>query len=523
MHSSLLDITRRLLVLFVLLSSPAMALQADLELLPSGGTAGDHYGTSVATDGSVLLVGAPEASMAGRAYVHRIGTGAQLMELIAGDGVAGDRFGAAVAIDAGLAIVGAPSASTAGAGAGAVYVFDAATGTQLHKLAPADGGAEDRFGGAVAIAQGRILVGATGSDGAGPDAGAAYVFDALSGVELHKLVPSDASFLGTFGGAVDLDGDRCLVGAHAADSSTLFSGAAYVFDAGTGAQLHKLAPQLAVAWAGFGCSVAIDGATIVVGAKDEGPKGKHSGAAYVFDVLSGQQTAKLFPSDGTVFDRFGTAVDVSGERVLVGAPDDAPGGTAYLYSAATGSLDATLSAAAGAAGDELGAAVAMGPGFVLLGAPGADALGSSAGAAYVFAGGAQVNPLVGCQVNLGLLAHVDGLPIPGQPVRMLLADGQPGATAGLLGLSTQVHPGLPGCGQLIPGAGELLLDGAPGSLLPLVPVPLTGASTVVDIAVPPQTGLIGLTVHVQAALLAPATAEPVRLTSALSYRIGGLD
>ena len=504
----------------------ALALQVteDLTLLAPDGQADDRFGAALAGSGALLLVGAPGADdlgqASGSAYVLVADTGAQVHELHAADGAAGDGFGATVALDGGLALVGAPSADVAGADSGAVYVFDAGTGAQLHKLVPADAATGDLFGGAVALADGLIVVGAIAADGVGPDAGAAYLFDAATGAQLHKLVPGDASFLGGFGGAVDLDDGRVAVGAKTADTSTMFSGAAYLFDAATGAQTHKLQPQLAVAWAGFGCDVAIDDATVVVGAKDEGPHGKHSGAAYLFDAGSGQQAAKLFPADGTVFDRFGTTVAAGGGLVVVGAPDDAGGGSAYLYDAQGGLLTKLLASGA-ASGDDLGAAMAVDGGLVALGAPGTDDLGSASGAVLLFAGGASVVPMSGCLPNAGTLVHAGGLPVPGQGLTFILADGQPGASVALLALATAAAPGWPACGLPLGQAGELLVDPSPGSLLPLQTTAYTGVPAVVQVPVPALSGLAGLPVYAQAAFLAAGTAEPLRLSGGLMLTLGG--
>ena len=451
----------------------ALALQVteDLTLLAPDGQADDRFGAALAGSGALLLVGAPGADdlgqASGSAYVLVADTGAQVHELHAADGAAGDGFGATVALDGGLALVGAPSADVAGADSGAVYVFDAGTGAQLHKLVPADAATGDLFGGAVALADGLIVVGAIAADGVGPDAGAAYLFDAA-----------------------------------------------------TGAQTHKLQPQLAVAWAGFGCDVAIDDATVVVGAKDEGPHGKHSGAAYLFDAGSGQQAAKLFPADGTVFDRFGTTVAAGDGLVVVGAPDDAGGGSAYLYDAQGGLLTKLLASGA-ASGDDLGAALAVDGGLVALGAPGTDDLGSASGAVLLFAGGASVVPMSGCLPNAGTLVHAGGLPVPGQGLTFILADGQPGASVALLALATAAAPGWPACGLPLGQAGELLVDPSPGSLLPLQTTAYTGVPAVVQVPVPALSGLAGLPVYAQAAFLAAGTAEPLRLSGGLMLTLGG--
>ena len=75
----------------------------------------------------------------------------------------------------------------------------------------------------------------------------------------------------------------------------------------------------------FGCSVAISGETVVVGAPfDDGAGGSDQGSAYVF-VRSGgvwSQQQKLLASDAAAGDQFGNSVAISGETVVVGAASD---------------------------------------------------------------------------------------------------------------------------------------------------------------------------------------------------------
>ena len=87
-------------------------------------------------------------------------------------------------------------------------------------------------------------------------------------------------------------------------------------------QQQKLVASDAAGVDRFGFSVAISGETVVVGAPDDDDAaGSRQGSAYVF-VRSGgvwSQQQKLLASDGAEEDRFGTSVAISGETVVVGA------------------------------------------------------------------------------------------------------------------------------------------------------------------------------------------------------------
>jgi len=91
----------------------------------------------------------------------------------------------------------------------------------------------DNFGAAVAFYENHILIGAPGDDGIAQDAGMAYLFDATTG-ELTRKFAIAGSFEGDrFGHAVAIDDGRYLIGAPYAVSpitAATRASAAYVFD-----------------------------------------------------------------------------------------------------------------------------------------------------------------------------------------------------------------------------------------------------------------------------------------------------
>ncbi len=107
-----------------------------------------------------------------------------------------------------------------------------------------------------------------------------------------------------------------------------------------GDQLAKLLADDGASGDQFGWSVAIspDGIGAIVGAYLDDDNGTNSGSAYLFDTTTGRQIAKLLPNDGAAEDFFGTSVAISGATAIVGAyGDDDNGnfsGSAYLFDAA---------------------------------------------------------------------------------------------------------------------------------------------------------------------------------------------
>jgi hypothetical protein len=100
------------------------------------------------------------------------------------------------------------------------------------------------------------------------------------------------------------------------------------------------------------------------------------------------EVAKLFPADGATADRFGEALAVSGERIVIGAPtDDWRNGSVYVFEpeGTDGYAEvARLSASDGDANDWFGEAVAVSGDRIVVGARYDDDQGTESGSAYVF-------------------------------------------------------------------------------------------------------------------------------------------
>ncbi|MCK4872872.1 MAG: FG-GAP repeat protein [Phycisphaerales bacterium] len=378
----------------VLSTAPAHADLGDqlFKLLPSDGAAWDEFGISVGTSGSTTIVGAYQdddnGEKSGSAYFFDTTTGQQLAKLLPSDGAAHDLFGHSVTISGTTAIVGAPGDNDNGAGSGSAYLFDATTGQQIFKLLPSDGAAGDSFGCSVAISGTTAVVGAPNDDDNGDNSGSAYLFDTITGQQLFKLLPSDGAERDWFGCSVAISGAIAIVAAPNDDDNGGDSGSAYLFDTATGQQITKLLPSDGAAYDYFGCSVAISGTTAIVGAHYDDDSGGDSGSAYLFDTATGQQIAKLLPSDGAEEDRFGWSVAISDTTAIVGAHygDNSRyrSGSAYLFDTTTGQQIGKLLASDGAAFDEFGCSVAISGTIAIVGARWDDDNGGGSGSAYLF-------------------------------------------------------------------------------------------------------------------------------------------
>lgn len=390
--------TFRMLTAILAISSLAMvtpvsgASNEDLKFQATDGASGDQFGISVAMDNGVAAVGAPGAddngTDSGTAYLFDIATGAEQVKLTATDGAAGDEFGSAVALSDGIVAVGAPGKADNGTGSGAAYLFDAATGAQITKLLPVDGAEGDAFGTSVAIDAGIVAVGAMFEDGFAEDGGAVYLFDATTGTQLDKLQP-DQDGNRNFGVSIAMDDDIVAVGArmHFDLEEGFTLGAVYLFEASTGTQRHRLESSNNTWTDFFGDTVDIDDGIVAVGAWAKSIFFDHSGAAYLFDAVSGSQLAYIVPDDGHDRDHFGTSISISNGTVAIGADEDDDSawsaGSAYLYDT-TGAFIEKLLISDGAAFDRFGSSIATSGGTVVCGAIGSGGSGTQTGYVGVF-------------------------------------------------------------------------------------------------------------------------------------------
>ncbi len=97
------------------------------------------------------------------------------------------------------------------------------------------------------------------------------------------------------------------------------SGATYLFDATTGQQLHKLLPSASADFDAFGYSVAIDDSALAVGVWREDYAASNSGLAQLFDPITGRRIATLLPSDNDEEDHFANAIAIDQGTIAASA------------------------------------------------------------------------------------------------------------------------------------------------------------------------------------------------------------
>jgi len=312
----------------------------------------------------------------------------EIHKLIPSDAARNDSAGRHVAMHDGFVVVSVLGDDDNGSNSGAAVVFNAQTGIELHKLLAPDGSAGDGFSWSIATHSGVVVIGASSDDDNGDSSGSAYVFDAETGGFLFKLVAPDGAAQDFFGTSVATDGQYILVGAPQDDPGGMNAGSVYVFDVTTGVYLRKLTAFDGASEDRFGSSVAIDEGSAVIGSPRDDDAGSSSGSAYVYDASTGAFITKLNAADAAGSDEFGTSVGVRDGVVCVGSPFDDDGGSdsgsAYLLDASNGAQLRKLAPADPASDDSFGYCVAISGSDVVVGAAWDDDTVTASGSAYLF-------------------------------------------------------------------------------------------------------------------------------------------
>ncbi len=395
----------KILTLCVLLVAPLGGLAAnpnsETKLLPNDTDFFQQFGFAVALSQDTAVIGVPSDGInSGAAYIFARSGGvwSQQAKLLADDTPAARQFGFSVAINADTVVVGAPNDS--GVGAAYVFVRSGASWMQQAKLVLPDPIGNDQFGTAVTIEGDTLAVGAVGTGQFFYYEGAVYVYARSAGTWTQQArLSSDVPGPGNeFGFSLALNNGTLAVGSPFDDDLFLAdAGAVYIF-AGSGT-VWNLQAQLTASGAAsddrLGWSVALNGNTLVAGAPRNLFSADVPGSACVF-VRNGadwSEQARLAASDGTLDDGFGSAVGVAGDTAVIGSPFDssfaARGGSIYLFerSGVAWNQSAELAANDIGADYRFGISVAADGTTIMVGAPLAGDLNVGQfqnGAAYVY-------------------------------------------------------------------------------------------------------------------------------------------
>ena len=375
----------------------------EVKILPSDGSVGDEFGSSVSICGDYVIAGAnKDDNSKGSAYIFKKdGTNwVEEQKLTASDGAADDRFGSAVSIWGEYAIIGAAFNDVSGEDEGSAYIYkrDGTNWVEEQKLTASDGAEYDCFGGSVSISENYAIVGASWDDDNGGSSGSAYIFrrNGTSWIEEQKLTASDGGEYNYFGESVSISGDFVIVGADRDDDNGQRSGSAYIFKRnGTNwVEEQKLTASDGAAFDRFGGSVSISEDYVIVGASEDD---NSKGSAYIFkrDGTNWVEEQKLIASDCVENDLFGCSVSISGVYATIGAQEWGTDGrgSAYIFKrdGTNWIEEAKLLAGDGDFADWFGVSVSISEDYVIIGASGDHDNGLNSGSAYIYHGFMPVN------------------------------------------------------------------------------------------------------------------------------------
>ncbi len=341
----------------------------EAKLVAADREAGDEFGIAVAISGTYAVVGAAvENGARGAAYVferNNNGVWVQVHKLEAVARQSSDRFGKSVAISGNTIVVGAhhedenENEMNTLQNAGSAYIFTRVNGVWgfAQKIVASDRDVNDEFGYSVGIDEDKIIVGAYKYDPDGAEIGGAYTFALDGGAwkETRVIKAATPEAGDRFGWSVDVHGSHYIVGAPYHDFDDAGggfhnnAGAAYIYDAANSWAEDKVVGTDRNDQDNLGEDVAIYNSIAVVGAplQNFGVNGNppffnDGGALFVYNKDGNGfwlPTQKLLTGDRFSADKFGHAVDIDGDFIAGGAPEnnqDAPAvtpssGSLYVF------------------------------------------------------------------------------------------------------------------------------------------------------------------------------------------------
>ncbi len=312
----------------------------------------DDFGYSVAISGSYIVVGCPGDDNAvndvGSVYIYHYDNNnwTFMTVLYAYDAAYADYYGNCVDISGNYAVVGAYGDDDGGSESGSAYVYELSNGNWIFdtKLTASNPSSGDNFAYSVSIDGDRIICGSDREDSRGYNSGLAYIYQLQNGnwLERWTVYGADTWSEEHFGIAVNINGDYAIAGATGQDDNGDDSGCAYIYHYNNDAwyQQTKLVPSDGAENTRFGSSVSTYGNSAVIGAIMDNAQGSMSGAAYIFQLDSGNwvERKKMLPSDGAAMDFFGGNVAMYGAKAVVSCERDdtnaSDAGAAYMYTIA---------------------------------------------------------------------------------------------------------------------------------------------------------------------------------------------
>ena len=369
---------------------------SQFKILASDGAPDDQFGIYSDIEGNIAVVGArfddDNGNNSGAAYVYEFDgtTWNEVQKLTASDGSAGAHFGNSVAINGRRILVGARFAN--GRGAAYVYSFNGTNWVENQKIVTNDTGSVSAFGNGIDLDGNNMVIGAYGNNS---QTGAAYFFkyNGSNWVEINKVIASDGATGDLFGGQVSISKNTAIISCRLHDDNGAGSGAAYIYDFNDTSSIEKqkLLASDGASGDNFSKDVQISGDNLIIGANGDDDNGSGSGSAYIFSYngTSWIESQKLTASNGATGDDYGRDVSINNDLVMVGSSlndqsaSDAGSAYFYQYNGSSWVEEKIIHAYDGNASEKFAYIVSLGANNAILSSSFDNDNGTNSGSAYI--------------------------------------------------------------------------------------------------------------------------------------------
>jgi hypothetical protein len=301
----------------------------------------DVFGTSLAMDSLFAFVGAPGAyflqapsPVKGAVYVYRFnGTHwVFFQKLTDPTGEALDKFGTTVALSGQTLVVGAPGDDVNGKidqGSACIFRYNGSSWVFAQKIFDATGNNYDEFGKSLGISGNHLIVGVPRADVLSVEnigIASFYRFNGSSWVFTNHVFDGTSKADDYFASSVAISGNIAVVGCQRFKVGTnSFQGkvSTYLFNGTQWVLQQSLIGLSGEAGDRFGCSVSIEGNSLLIGAEATNVGGVDRGSAFYYELIGNQWTYRQQLSSSTEKDNeyFGSVVSISGNYAMVGSGD----------------------------------------------------------------------------------------------------------------------------------------------------------------------------------------------------------
>jgi uncharacterized repeat protein (TIGR02543 family) len=299
-------------------------------LFASDSLANSFFGENIVINGDNIFIGAhqdnPNGDNSGSVYNYKFSDKTFEKKYVAFDGFPYQNFGKSLTSFGDYLVVGA------GQGEGAVYVYKISDPQFVRKIEPSDSNVQiyNNFGASIAIYGDFIAVGSTGVSNFGTSSGAVYVYK-LSDINYErKILAYDFASEDNFGNSVSIFGDNLVVGANGNDLRGSNSGSAYLYKLSDVNFVNRFSPVDGSDGHRFGTAIKIQENIILISATGDDDKGAFSGSVYVYQVINDNLVLirKIRASDGDVDYYFGRKIDIHNDIIVVSSTRN---NSAYVY------------------------------------------------------------------------------------------------------------------------------------------------------------------------------------------------